>query len=272
MYAQTNKRVKTDKRDARALADALRLKAYQPAHRKSDLARRLHGLLLARAQLVRKRTSYVTFVRAQCERDGVILPGARAANFERAIERVHIETQLFEIISPILVMIGALNAQIEECDEELVREAKSPVASLLQTAPGVGPITALAFIAAIDDPKRFESPRQVSAYLGLVPGERNSGDSVRLPGAITKAGDRLARSYLVEAGFVLMMRNAPATPLKDWALHVSRRGGKVVKKHAAVAAARRLARILWAMWRDNKPFLASRNASTILAAPTTVAA
>jgi len=267
MYAQKNKRVKTDKRDARALADALRMNAFQPAHRKSDGARRLFGLLKARAQLVRKRTSYVTFVRAQCERDGVILPRKKAGRFELAIEAVHIEAQLFEIIAPILVVINALNVQIKECDEQLEREAKQrPAASLLQTVPGVGPLTALAFIAAIDEPKRFKSPREVSAYLGLVPGERNSGDSKRAPGAITKAGDVLARSYLVEAGLSLTTRHAPATPLKSWAENIARRGGTASKKRAAVAVARRLARILWAMWRDNKPFIASRTRSSAPAA------
>lgn len=271
MYAQTNKRVKTDKRDARALADALRLQAFRPAHRKSDLARRLHGLLNARSQLVRKRTSFVSFVRTQCERDGVILRKARAANFARVVEGVAMETDLFEIISPILVVIDTINAQIKECDEVLEREAKMPVAKLLRSAFGVGPMTALSFIAAIDDPARFENPRALSSYLGLVPTERNSGDSKRPPGSITKAGDVLARSYLVEAALIIMMPKSPATPLKKWGESIARKG-KASKKHAAVAVARRLARILWAMWRDNKPFDAARTASATPTATTTLAA
>lgn len=272
MYAQTNKRVKTDKRDARALADALRLQAFRPAHRKSDIARRLHGLLQARSQLVRKRTSFISFVRAQCERDGVVLRKARAANFERVVEGVTMGTGLFEIVSPLLVVIDAINAQIKECDELLDREAKMPVAKLLQTTFGVGPMTSLAFVAAIDDPSRFPNPREVSAYLGLAPGERNSGESKRPPGAITKSGDVLARSYLVEAALIIMMPKSPATPLKKWGESIARKGNGS-KKHAAVAVARRLARILWAMWRDNKPFDAARTASaTTSTATTTLAA
>lgn len=271
MYAQTNKRVKTDKRDARALADALRLQAFRPAHRKSDVARRLHGMLKARAQLVHKRTSLISFVRTQCERDGVILRKARAANFENVIGGVAMETALFDVVSPILVVIAAINAEIKACDEALEREAKqSPVASLLQTTPGVGRMTALSFIAAIDSPARFKSPRELSAYLGLVPTERNSGDSKRPPGAITKAGDVLARSYLVEASFIIMMPKSPATPLKSWGESIARQNKS--KKIAAVAVARRLARILWAMWRDNTPFVAARTASATQAPTTTLAA
>ena len=112
-------------------------------------------------------------------------------------------------------------------------------------------MTSLAFIAVVDDPKRFASARELSSYLGLVPSERNSGDKKKAPGAITKTGSSLLRSYLVAATYHLTSERAPDSNLKRWHSQLAKRSSK---KKAAVALARRLARILWAMWRDGKPF------------------
>ena len=182
------------------------------------------------------------------------------------------EPWLFEVIAPALAQIGSLSEQLAVLDKELKATSDSdPVARNLQTARGIGPITSLAFISVVDDPHRFESARQLSSYLGLVPGEHNSAESRRPPGAITKTGDPMLRGYLFEAAFSLMTRRAPETPLKSWsAALVKRSGGK--KKKAAVGVARRLARIRWAMWRDNKPFDAARTAPLNANAPASKAA
>lgn len=266
MYAQSNKKVKNDRRDARALADALRLGAFRRAHRRTTEARQLHAELLVRERLVKIRTQLINLVRAMCEREGVIVPACRGEEFAAVMEDVVVVEWLGAAILPAVTQIESLTQQLAQCDKAFVKRAKEhPVARNLQTVRGVGPLTSLAFVAVIDDPTRFQTARQVTAYLGLVPGENNSGDSKRPPGAITKTGDPMLRHYLVEAAYSMTNKLAPVSPLKSWSeklLSTSRGASKkrVSKKRAAVAVARRLARILWAMWRDDKPFDASRTA------------
>ena len=163
------------------------------------------------------------------------------------------------MIAPAVVEIEAITTQIEHCDAQLSAIAKaSPVAKNLRTMRGVGVLTSLAFIAAVDDPRRFQDARQLSSYLGLVPSENNSGDSTRRPGAITKTGDPLLRAYLVEAAYAMTNKRAPVSNLRNFFIRATSQKGSKLK--AAVAVARRMARVLWAMWRDETPFNDSRTA------------
>jgi transposase len=261
MYAQTDKKVKNDRRDARALAAALRLGAFRRAHRHSDAARELHGRMLVRQQLIRARTKLINLTRSLCEREGVKIAACHGEQFAEAMELVAFPDEwLGQMVLPLVAEITSLTAQIDQLSKELAALAKTDaVASNLQTIHGVGPITALTFISVVEDPKRFDTARQVTAYLGLVPSEFNSGDSKRRPGAITKSGDAMLRGYLVEAAYSLTRNLAPASPLKDWfnAL-VKRNGGR--KNKAAVAVARRLARVMWAMWRSGTAYDPARTA------------
>lgn len=258
MYAQTNKKIKNDRRDARALADALRLNAYRVAHRRSDAARSVHGQILSRNVLVQARTRLINCVRSLCEIEGVIVAKSHAERFLDRLSEENVDETLFGGIAPLVGAINALNEQIAGCDDALATAAKAdPTTRNLQGVRGIGPLTSLTFKAVIDDVTRFESARQVSSYIGLVPGEQNSGDTKRKPGAITKSGNRILRSYLVEAAFNLMQARAPDSPLKQWGLLVASKHGK---KKAAVAVARRLSRILFAMWRDDTPYDAGRTA------------
>jgi transposase len=121
----------------------------------------------------------------------------------------------------------------------------------LQTAPSIGPITAAAVVATIDDVTRFRSAHQFEAFLGLVPGERSSGEKRRV-GRITKAGNTRARYLLVEAGWrLLRSKDTETAALRAWALAIAERRGKRV---AVVALARRLAGVLYAMWRDDRAY------------------
>jgi transposase len=252
MYAQRNKKIKTDRRDARALADALRLGAFRPAHRKSPEARALYARLLVRQTLIKSRTRMINQVRSLCERAGVQLRRCGAEYFHEAHDGVAMEQWLFDVLAPIMDQIEQLTARINASDKELTAIAKAdPVARNLLTARGVGPLTALAFRAVVDDPRRFESAQQLSAYLGLVPSERSSGDKRSRPGAITKSGDPLLRYCLYEGSHAITKRNAPESNLKRWHAATAARCGK---RKANVALARRMSRILWAMWRDNTPF------------------
>jgi transposase len=119
----------------------------------------------------------------------------------------------------------------------------------------VGPVTASAFVATVDDVGRFRSAHELEAYLGLVPSEQSSGEKRRL-GRITKAGNRRVRWLLVEAGWSLLRSKTPDTAvLRAWGLRIAARRGKRI---AAVALARRLAGVLFALWRDGVPYDAHR--------------
>jgi hypothetical protein len=137
----------------------------------------------------------------------------------------------------------------------LIELAKAePLVSVLMTMPGVALIVAIAFVSVIDDAKRFHSAHQVEAYLGLVPAERSSG-MVRRIGSITKQGNRYARELLVEAAHSVLRRPNSENPLANWAQAIRARRGMQI---AVVALARRLAGVLWAMWRDNTVFEPAR--------------
>jgi transposase len=124
----------------------------------------------------------------------------------------------------------------------------------LCTAPSVGPVTAAAFAATVDDPQRFRSAHQLEAYLGITPSERSSGEIVR-KGHITKAGNTRIRSLLVQAALsILRLRGARTEVLRKWAVGITTRRGK---KIAIVALARRLAGILFAMMRDRTDYRAA---------------
>src|SRR5206468_7985517 len=155
-------------------------------------------------------------------------------------------------LAPLLTMLPPLNATIAAADHQLsALEQTDPIVALLMTAPGVGAVTASALVATLDDITRFPSAHQCEAYLGLVPGERSSGEQRRI-GPITKAGNRRTRWLLVEAAWRILRAKDPASaPLRAWARPIAARRGPRI---AAVALARRLAGILYAMWRDSVPY------------------
>jgi transposase len=255
MYAHRNKKIKTDKRDAEGLCTALTMGAFSPAHRKSQKARELQTMLLARNSIVHSRSRLINLVRAASEREGIRLGGCSGGDqfLDELVEHTF-PMWLADSLAPAVTEIASLTEQIRLYDSDATRTAKRDVvAQNLMTVYGVGPLTALSFIATIDDPKRFTSATDVVAYLGLAPGQRNSGDSKRRPGAITKAGDPIVRAFLFEAAMSITRKSAKASSLKDWGLALKSRNQNA-KKKAFVGVARRLARILWAMWRDGRPF------------------
>lgn len=252
MYATGDKKIKTDKRDARALANALRVNAYRLAHRKSDGARAMRIKLKLRENVVKARTRLVTQVRSACEWEGVILPSCATTTFPDVVAREQMGPELRDAIETVVREVAALNEILEVADEEIAElAAHDPVIARLDAVRGIGPLTAAAFRTAVDDVGRFKSAKELTSYLGLVPSQYSSGDVKNRAGRITKAGDPLVRGYLVDAAHVIMMRRAPDTPLRRWALRIAQRSGK---KKAAVALARKLARILFAMWRDGTDF------------------
>jgi transposase len=265
MYANRSRRTKTDKRDARTLADACATGAYRRAHRVSEARRHVRAELAVRDALVRTRTRYIAVAKALVRRDGLRVAGSASESVGERIAALPLSPALTQELAPLFRLLGPLNEQIAAADEHIAAGLETdPAVALLATAPGIGPVTASAFVATIDDIKRFRSAHALEAYLGLVPSERSSGEKRRL-GRITKAGNSRVRWLLVEAAWRILRSRSPQTAaLRAWAAPlVARRGTRV----AIVAVARRLAGILFAMWRDG----AAYNAGKLRVRPATLA-
>jgi transposase len=177
--------------------------------------------------------------------------GSAAHLLQEKITALDPSPQLLEELQPLFEMLVLLNAQIEAADNRISGlERTDPAVALLMTVPGIGPITASAVVAVADDITRFDSAHQFEAFLGLVPGELSSGDTRRI-GHITKAGNARVRYLLVEAAWrIIRSKQDDTAALRAWAVGIANRG----KGIAVVALARRLAGILYAMWRDDRPF------------------
>ena len=252
MYATRTRKVKTDRRDARALMDACVLGAYRPAHRLSDAQRHVRGRLLVRDAVVRTRTRYISLIRALLRQQGYRVPSGSAEAFVHRVATMPLPGRLLSTIAPLLAIMRPLNAQLAYSDHAIEQLAAHDArVQRLRTVPSIGPVTATAFVATIDDVQRFRRAHQVEAYLGLVPRELSSGETQRR-GPITKAGPSRTRWLLIQAAVSILRRRPPAADaLRLWALRIAARRGKPV---AVVALARRLAGILYALLRDGTVF------------------
>jgi len=260
MYATRSRKVKTDRRDARALAEACLLGAYRPAHRLSDAQRHVRGRLLVRDAVVRTRTRYIALIRALLRQHGYRVPSGSAENFVHRVQDLPLPGLLRSVVAPLLALMRPLNQQLAYSDERIEHLAvQGPRVLRLRSIPSVGPVTAAAFLAAIDDAQRFRHAHQLEAYLGLVPREYSSGETQRC-GPITKAGHSRVRWLLIQVAISLLRRRPPAAEaLWTWALRIAARRGKHV---AVVALARRLAGILYALLRDETVYAPRSPAAT----------
>jgi transposase len=257
MYSQRDRRVKTDRRDALALAEACKLGAYHRAHRTSDEKRHMRAILAVRDAVVRTRTRYIGLVRPLLRREGFRVRNGNVETFVRRVEELVLPEHLRSEITPLLALLGSVNEQIQALDKRLagmVREDE--VAKRLTTVPGVGPVTAVSYISTLDQVERFGSAHKVESYLGLVPAEWSSSE-IEHKGHITKQGNSRTRWLLVEAAWCILGRaKRPATaPLREWADRIAARRGSRI---AAVALARKLAGILFAIWRDGTAYDVSK--------------
>jgi len=252
MYATRTRKVKTDRRDARALRDACLLGAYRPAHRLSDPQRHVRGRLTVRAAVVRTRTRSISLIRALLRQQGYRVPSGRAATFVQRVAALPLPGRLLSTIAPLLAIMPPLNVQLTYSDHAIEHLAAHDArVQRLRTVPNIGPVTATAFVATLDDVQRFRHAPQVAAYLGLVPRERSSGETQRR-GHITKAGHPRVRWRLIQAAVSILRRRPPTTDaLRRWALRIAARRGKQI---AVVALARRVAGILYALLRDGSVY------------------
>lgn len=252
MYATRSKKVKTDKRDARTLCEACRLGAYRPAHRTSDRQRDVRAHLAVRETLVRTRARYISLVGALARREGCRVKSGVSRSFAARVEEAGLPAHVLAQVEPLLIMLESLNEQIRRADEKLAEIVRDDeVVRRLTTVPGVGPVTATTYAATLDGAARFRDAKQVRSHLGLVPREHSSGERQHR-GRISKAGNSRARSLLVEAAWALLRWKTPKTQaLHEWAMRIAARRGKAT---AVVALARKLAGILFALWRDGTEF------------------
>jgi transposase len=252
MYATRSRKIKTDRRDARALCEACALGAYRAAHRRSDAACDRRAQVAVRAALVSSRTKYISLARALARQEGCRIGSGSAGTFVPRAQAQELPAPVRDRLAPLLTAIAGVTAQLTAIDKALAQAVRADVvAQRFCTAPGIGPVTALTFEAVVDNVARFGSAKEVRAYVGLVPREQSSGEQ-RLRGRITKAGNARLRTLLVEAAWSILRYQHEATrPLRAWALRIAGRRGKRI---AAVALARKLAGILYAMWRDGSDF------------------
>ena len=252
MYPERRRRVKTDRRDARMLAEAARLGSYRPAHRVSPTQRQVRRQLLVRDLLVRARGRTIALARTLVRSEGLRVRAGDADQFGTYVGALELPDALEAAIQPLLALWAQLTEQLAAIDTALVASAAAnPVVQRLTTAPGVGPVIATAFVATLDEAGRFRGAHQVESYLGLVPSEDSSADRHRR-GHITKAGNPRMRWLLVQAAWAaLRSRRADAAGLRAWSAQLAKRRGPRI---ATVALARRLAGILFAMWRDQTTF------------------
>jgi transposase len=243
--------IKNDLRDARALSEASCLLELPSVHVSSAKARQVKAHLSMHEGLVHSRTLLINTVRGFLRTTGQRCRSGASHTFARRV-REALGASLPAYLARQLQVLEALDEAIAQSEQELSRQAKAdPAAARWMAVPGVGPMTALSFAATLDDPKRFTSAHHVQAYLGLTPGEHSSSDRQRRTG-ITKAGSPRMRWLLVQAAWAAMRsRKAQASPLVQWALEVKKRRGHGV---AVVALARKLAGVLFAMWRDASPY------------------
>jgi transposase len=250
MYGDVRRTVKTDRRDVAALAEANRRGWYRPAYRCSAPQRALRQVLSARRQLVSMRSGTMSVIRALLRQEGYRLPSGDTERLPARFARLALPPALGTTLTPLVETVAALTAQIATIDTRLQQHAANdPVVARLRSVPGVGLVVALTFRARIDDVGRFASASQVSAALGLVPHEASSAER-RHRGHITKAGPPELRSLLVQAAWACW-RSRQGHPLRHWAEAVASRRGRRI---AIVGLARRLSRILFAIWRDGTTY------------------
>lgn len=248
MYGERQRRIKTDLRDVAALAEANRRGWYRPTYRVARAQRTLRQQLGVRRQLVRARTAMIAQLRALLRQEGLRLAGGHSSTLIARVARLDVPPTLRAVIAPLVEALQSLTAVINQTPQRLTAAAASdPVAVRLHTVPGVGPLVALTYRATLDEATRFARAGQVSSALGLVPREASSGER-RHRGRITKVGPSDTRAVLVQAAWCCWRsRTFRTTALRQWVDQLAARRGKRI---AIVALARRLSRILYAVWRD----------------------
>jgi len=249
LKAQINK---TDRNDARGIAQMMRVGLYRRVHVKTLRSQKLRMLLTHRKLLQSKAIAVENDLRATLRNFGLKIGIVGTAGFEARIkELVENVADLVVLVEPLLVVRRVLREQIGVLHRRLLAIVRDDdVCRRLMTVPGVGPVVALTYRATVDMPARFRKSKSVGAVFGLTCSRDQSGERDR-PGTISRCGDEIMRAMLYEAAQAMLLRSAKWSWLKAWAMQIARRRGM---KRAIVALARRLAVILHRIWVDGTEF------------------
>ena len=243
---------KSDRNDAVGIARIMQCGWYKEVHVKALESHAIKALLVSRALLVKIKRDLENQVRGLLKNLGLVIGRAKMNTFVlRAAELIEDEPELAAAVEPLLKARDAVEKQITDLNCKVMKLARHNVqVRRFMKVPGIGPITALCYLATIDDPTRFKRSRSVGAYVGLTSRRYASGE-IDWTGRISKCGDRMLRSYLFEAAGVLLTRVEKWSVLKAWGMRVAKRSGF---SKAKVAVARKFAVILHRMWVDGTEF------------------
>ncbi len=253
---------KTDRNDARSIANAMRCNNYKEVHIKSIESIKTNCLLTARKALVHQKTQLSNTIRGMLKTFGVKLPKGiksiregikKAILFDEASSEKHkISSHIdWSVIETLIACYEQVEEQLHVLELKLESIAKNDkIIQRFITHPGVGPVTAVTYKAEIDDPKRFKKSRSVGAYFGMTPRQYSSGETIR-QGRISKNGSSEARTLLHEAGVILISRTKAPSKLKSWGLKKKR---KLKTQKAGMAVGRKIAINLHRMWIEDRDF------------------
>ena len=243
---------KTDRNDARGIAQMMRVGLFKAVHVKTERSQRLKVLLTARKLLKSKLLDVEADLRGVLKNFGLKLGKVTPRDFEaRVRELASFDPFVAEVVEPVLAARRSMREQYDRLHRMLLHVAKhDEVCRRLMTMPGVGAVVALTYRVVIDVPQRFGKSRSVGAHVGLTPKRYQSGE-IDWSGRISKAGDSSLRAALYEAAQSLLTRVARKTPLRSWAMRMAKRRGR---KKAVVALARKIGVILHRMWIDESDF------------------
>lgn len=247
---------KTDRNDARGIAQMMRAGLYRPVHVKTLRSQKLRVMLTQRKLLKSKALDVENDLRATLRNFGLKVGAVSVGRFEaRICELVAGDGELAAMVAPMLVVRRALREQFAVVHKRLLAIAREDdVARRLMTIPGVGAVVAMGYVAAVDVPARFVHSKAVGAVFGLTPSQYQSGE-VQRQGRISRCGDGAMRELLYEAAQVMLFRSQKWSWLKAWAMKIVQRRGAM---KAIVALARRLAVIMHRIWVDGTTFRYSR--------------
>ena len=257
LKAQINK---TDRNDARGIAQMMRAGLYRPVHVKTLRSQKLRMLLTHRKLLQTKAIAIENDLRGTLRNFGLKVGVVGAVKFEARIkELVENLPDLAALIEPLLIVRRVLREQIGILHRRLLVVVRADdICRRLMTVPGVGPVVALTYRATVDVPTRFRNSKALGAVFGLTPAKYQSGE-INRTGAISKCGDEMMRVMLYEAAHIMLVRSTKWSWLKAWAMQIAKRRGL---KKAVVALARRLAVIMHRIWVDGTEFRWTREAAT----------
>ena len=257
--------VKSDRNDARGIAQLMRLGWFRPVHCKSLAAQELRAMLTARKLVQSKLRDVENHLRGILRGFGLKVGHTTARSFAvRIRELVEGQANLETIAQALLAVHAVLLREFNGFEKRVRMMAREHVkARLLMTTPAVGPIVALTYAGAIDDPARFKSSKQTGAHFGLTPKKYQSGNT-NITGRISKIGDAAVREALYQAAHVMLTKPVKGCPqLKSWAMRIARRAGM---RKAKVALARKLAVVMHRMLADDKPFNPTARTTPVAAA------